>query len=176
MLWLVIHLLPRLAAVYIILSFSEYGGHRWLLHKMRLARRFHSQWMGQLCINHMSLHHKKSYNHAIHTRDDNPWQLLAAGAVFGVLIGMPIHFWIDPPTVKMLAVAGPIYAVVMYMLHRGWHDREEGHQSRLPIICWLDKRHRLRHLCANCNFNVILPLFDWLFFTEVTAQKIASRL
>jgi Fatty acid hydroxylase superfamily len=161
--------LTRLAFTYVLLSFFEYAGHRWLLHKVRLARRCQSKWLERMCLNHMGLHHKKPYRHESHEQDDDPLQLVVAGTAVGLVVAVPIYFFVDHLTVEMLAGFGPLYAVTMYVFHKQMHLRADGPPFRWPLLSWLDKRHRLHHQHPNHNMNVILPLFDWIFGTAAVA-------
>jgi hypothetical protein len=165
-----LHLVASLAFALVLMSFFEYSGHRWLLHKLRMARRFRSKFLQQLCVNHMTLHHKKPYRHIRHEQDDNPWHLLFSGALVGVLVSIPIYFLVDPLTVKILFVIGPLHAVILYTFHREMHMRK----TKLPeiaVLRWLDRKHQLHHVFPNRHFNVILPVFDLVFGTIATSPE-----
>jgi hypothetical protein len=166
---ILVHPVTSLVSAYVLLSFFEYAGHRWLLHKMLIAKRSGSEWLRRMCFNHTALHHKKPYLHTRHEQDDDPLQLLVSGAVVGLAISLPIYFFIDPLTVKLLMVLGPIYAVTMYKVHKHMHLQADSNKAGGALFRWLDSRHRLHHLFPNRNLNVILPLFDWVFGTALTA-------
>lgn len=155
-----------LAASYVVFSWIEYSGHRWLLHKMRMANRLGSQYLQHMCTNHMKLHHGKGYEHKHHQKDDDPLQLTVVGMLVGFVGTLPLYL-VYPFGAKVLVVVGILYALVMYFVHLEMHLRKGWFYAKTPVFRYLERRHRLHHLHPNANYNVLLPLFDWLFGTGV---------
>lgn len=157
-----LHLLLSLGFVYALLSFVEYVGHRWVLHKMRLARYLGSRLLKEMCHNHMVLHHGREYRHREKRRDDQPAQLAAVGLVVGVLAAL-IVYPIDPLTVKILAVSAVVYAPLAWEVHNEMHRARGRFYSKWRLFLYLEEKQRQHHLHPDTNFNVLLPLWDWVF-------------
>lgn len=160
---------------YVFYSFLEYAGHRWLLHKMRLANRFESETIRQMCRNHMKLHHGREYEHEERHYDDNPLQLAIVGFIPSVLMALVV-FRFDHFATKLFMGFGAIYAVVFYVTHLEMHLRRGWFFARTALFRNLDERHRVHHDEPNTNFNVVLPLFDWVFGTEGGQSRNLTRL
>jgi hypothetical protein len=173
-----IHVLLSLLAGYVILSWLEYTGHRWLMHKMRIAKVLRSNWLKRLCHNHMALHHGKPYQHERSNHyegGDDPLQLTITSLVAGLVIAWPIHHFIDHLTVDMLMVLGPLYAVTNYLVHKEMHVARRPFWARTALYRYLEHKHQLHHAHPNTEFNVILPLFDFVFRTSAPAGGIRLR-
>ena len=81
------------------------------------------------------------------------------------------------PAFGLLALAAPRNAVALtfaaafchYLLYEWLHlvsHLPEGHWfSRQRLLAGFRRRHALHHGAAGRNFNITLPLFDWLFGT-----------
>ena len=52
-----------LAGSYVVFSWIEYSGHRWLLHKMRMANRLGSEYLRHIKNNPIKLNHDGEYEH-----------------------------------------------------------------------------------------------------------------
>ena len=166
-----VHLACSIAFGYTALSLLEYAGHRWLLHKMRIAdgcpNAWLNRWLRQLCRNHMALHHGKEYRHKQHKTDDRPLQLALTAFLPGLLIAAVIYQF-DSLTVKVLLVMGVSYAVVAWLVHLEMHLSQGRLYSRTALFRYLDYRHRMHHRCSGTNFNVLLPCWDWVFGTTTS--------
>ncbi len=169
--------MPRLFEVmlclvlwYVVYSFMEYAEHRWLLHKMRVANSLESDSLRQMCRNHMKLHHGRDYEHDEHHYDDNPLQLAIVGFIPSVLVAYFVHK-IDPFAAKLFIVYGAAYGMLFYVLHLEMHLRRGWFFSRMVLFQKLDKRHRDHHAEPNSNYNVVLPLFDWIFGTTASKRR-----
>jgi hypothetical protein len=160
---------------YVFYSLLEYAGHRWLLHKMRVANSFESEWLRLMCRNHMKLHHGRDYEHGEHHQDDNPLQLAIVGFIPSLLSAYLVYK-IDPFAAKLFVSYGAVYAVLFYVVHLEMHLRRGWFFSRTLLFRKLDERHRNHHAEPNSNFNVVLPLFDWVFRTTASKRRILPRM
>lgn len=172
---LLLEILLCLVLWYVYYSFLEYTGHRWLLHKMRLANVLQSEWMRVMCRNHMKLHHGREYEHDEHHHDDNPLQLAIAGFFPSLLTAFFVRK-IDPFAANLLVGYGAGYAILFYAAHLEMHLRRGWFFSRMALFRQLDERHRRHHAEPNSNFNVVLPLFDWVFATTASKQRVLPRI
>lgn len=161
---LALHLACSLAFVYIFFSLVEYTTHRWLMHRMRTARALGLKFLATLCFNHMALHHKRGYDHEDHEEDDHLSHILIAAACVGMPM-VPIVWLIDPFTVGVGVVFSVVYSVGWWLVHLEMHRKEGRFFARNAIFRFLERRHQLHHHYPNTNYNVVLPLWDWLLGT-----------
>ncbi|MDR3613745.1 MAG: sterol desaturase family protein [Candidatus Obscuribacterales bacterium] len=160
---------------YVFYSFLEYTEHRWLLHKMRVANSLQSEWLRQMCRNHMKLHHGRDYEHDEHHQDDNPLQLAIVGFFPSLLAAFFVHK-LDAFAAKLLISYGAAYAVLFYVVHLEMHLRRGWFFSKTWLFRKLDERHRDHHVQPNSNYNVVLPLFDWIFRTTASKHRVLPRI
>jgi hypothetical protein len=167
-----LHLLASVLVSYAVISLVEYVVHRTFMHHMRLASRFGSNFLKQLCRNHMSLHHKKGYKHssAHDEQDDVRWQVSLAGFVPNVLICMALTY-IDPITGVIMFCVGTIYGIVWWAVHNEMHRQEDRAFAGNALFRYIERRHQLHHQFPKTNYNLLLPLWDWIFATEAPSQK-----
>lgn len=158
---IVTHVVFKLVIVYILLSFLEYAGHRWFLHKMSLARRFDSRLLREICFNHMAKHHKRSYRHSDRERDDEPVQIVVLGLILGLFCCL-ILYPLDPQTTKLFVVCSMLHATVAWFVHLEMHRRTGKFYSKWRVFLYLEQKHILHHRHPGSNYNVILPLWDWI--------------
>lgn len=159
-----LHLAVSLAFTYVLYSLVEYSTHRFAMHRMKLARWFNSKFLEKLCYNHMALHHKRGYDHDDHEEDDKLSHILLAAACVGLPI-MPVVYLIDPLTVLVCFVFGIVYSIGWWLVHLEMHRKEGRFFARNAVFRYLERRHQLHHLYPTTNYNVVLPLWDWIFRT-----------
>jgi sterol desaturase/sphingolipid hydroxylase (fatty acid hydroxylase superfamily) len=66
-----------------------------------------------------------------------------------------------------LATSG-VYVVTYELTHLAYHMPEDSWVGRLPLVAVLREHHRRHHhpaLMQKWNFNVTVPLFDWIHGT-----------
>ena len=165
--------------VTMILAFA----FEWRVHQLVLHRRM--PLLDVLYERH-ELHH-----HVIYTHDDmsmrSPRELR--------LILMPAYaivlvFLIDTPfalaTARLVSVnAGCLFMATSMLfflayewLHAAYHFPPQSFIGRLRVIARLREHHRRHHdprLMKHWNFNVTVPLFDWLHRTIWTPEREAAR-
>jgi sterol desaturase/sphingolipid hydroxylase (fatty acid hydroxylase superfamily) len=175
-----LHLAFSLIAAYVLVSQVEYWLHREPMHHMKFAKRMRSEFLRQLCFNHMALHHKKGYEHepdedggydSDHHEDDKRWQISLAGLIPNVIF-CALLWLVDPISSVTLFVVGTVYGIVWWEVHNEMHRRQGRAISRTAWFRYIEGRHRLHHKYPNTNYNLILPLCDWLFGTEAPAQQL----
>lgn len=171
---LALHLAVSLAFVYVLFSHVEYVTHKHLMHHMRWARRLGSKFLEALCKNHMSKHHKRDYRHADDEEDDKLWMILLAAACVGLPIS-PIVWYVDPLTVFVGGAFAVVYSIGWWLVHLEMHRDKGWFYSKNAVFRYLERRHQLHHLYPNSNFNVVLPLCDWLYGTYHVADRRLAR-
>ncbi len=169
-----LHLAVSLAFVYALFSLVENVTHRHLMHHMRWARRLGIKFLETLCFNHMAKHHKRDYHHESDDDDDHLSHILIAAACVGMPL-IPIVWLIDPLTVYVGGVFSVVYSIGWWLVHREMHRSEGRFFAGNAIFRYLERRHQLHHLYPNTNYNVVLPLWDWIFGTYRVPQSARAR-
>jgi sterol desaturase/sphingolipid hydroxylase (fatty acid hydroxylase superfamily) len=82
-----------------------------------------------------------------------------------------------PRNAALLAVATSLFFFLLYeWLHLSYHLPPATFIGRNPLIALLRALHQRHHdprLMRRWNFNVTVPLFDWLHRTRWTPQRAA---
>lgn len=159
-----LHLVKSLAFAYVLYSLVEYTTHRYLMHRMRIARKVGIKFFSTLCINHMSKHHKRGYDHDTDEQDDHLSHILIAAACVGLPVA-PFVYMVDPFTAYVCAGFGAVYSTGWWFLHLEMHRDKGWFFARNAVFRYLERQHQLHHHYPDSNFNIVLPLFDWVFGT-----------
>jgi hypothetical protein len=163
--WLVV------PAVLLLANFFE-----WRVHKKVLHRR--SRWippMQTIYDKHTPMHHMVYVEEDMALRSSKEFRLVlipAAGVAGIVLTASPIAFaigrlWSGPAGWLFLLTAS-LYMVTYEVLHLCYHAPSESFIGRLAFIKVMRAHHAKHHdprAMQKWNFNVTLPLFDWVMGT-----------
>ncbi len=162
-----LHLLVSVLVAYAAISFVEYAVHRVLMHHMRIAIRLGSKLLMELCKNHMALHHKKGYRHStVHDeQDDVRWQVSLAGFLPNIVVCF-ILTCIDPLSGATMFFIGTVYGIVWWAVHNEMHRHQGRAFANNAVFQYIERRHQLHHLYPKTNYNLLFPLWDWVFATE----------
>lgn len=148
----------------------------WRVHKKVLHRR--SRWfppMQTIYDKHTPMHHMIYVEEDMALRSSKEFRLVlipAAGVAGIVLTASPIalaigRLWSAPAGWLFLLTAS-LYMVTYEVLHLCYHAPSESFIGRLAFIKVMRAHHAKHHdprLMQKWNFNVTLPLFDWLMGT-----------
>jgi sterol desaturase/sphingolipid hydroxylase (fatty acid hydroxylase superfamily) len=153
---------------FVIANLFEWHAHRNLLHR---------RWplAGVLYDRHTPQHHR-IYRYADMAMQKWPelrLVLIPAYGVFGlVAINTPLAMligWLLGPNVGWLFLLTTALYVVSYELtHLSYHLPAQSFIGRRAFVRWMREHHARHHdprLMQRWNFNVTLPLGDWLFGT-----------
>ncbi len=168
--WLVV------PAVILLANFYE-----WRVHKHVLHRRF---WPFEVIYDkHTPMHHMIYVEEDMALRSAQEFRLVlipAAGVLGIVLAAAPIAFglsylWSSAAGWLFLLTAS-LFMVTYEVLHLCYHAPEDSFIGRRKIIAVLRTHHARHHdprLMQKYNFNVTVPLFDWIMGTMApkTAKK-----
>ena len=164
--WLVV------PGVFLLANFFEWRVHKHVLHRRR--------WPLQMIYDkHTPMHHMIYIEEDMALRSTKEFRLVlipAAGVLGIVLASTPIaialaHFWSGPAGWLFLATAS-LYMVSYEVLHLCYHAPSESFIGRLRFIRVMRAHHAKHHdprFMQKWNFNVTVPLFDWIMRT--TAPK-----
>lgn len=160
-----------LAVIPIVLLFASF--FEWLVHRDVLHKR---RWpMEVIYDQHTPMHHMVYVEDDMALRSVKEFRLIlipAAGVLGIVLAAAPgaflvARFW--SPTAGCLFLLSGSFSMVSYeVLHLCYHAPKESFIGRLWLIAVLRAHHARHHdprLMQRYNFNVTVPLFDWIMGT-----------
>ncbi len=161
-------------AVILLANFYE-----WRVHKMVLHRRF---WpFGVISDKHTPMHHMIYVEEDMALRNVKEFRLVlipAAGVLGIVLAASPIaiglsYLWSAAAGCLFLLTAS-LFMVSYEILHLCYHAPADSFIGRLRLIKVLRAHHARHHdprLMQRYNFNVTVPLFDWIMGTMAPPKK-----
>lgn len=154
-------------------------GFEWRVHKSVLHER--QPLLGILYVRH-ELHH-----HVIYTYDDmtmrsnREWRLVLMPAyaivlVFLMMVPIVAALWFfATPNIALIHLATSMVFFLAYeWMHLSYHLPQEHPIGRLSLIRRLRELHRRHHdpkLMKRWNFNVTVPLWDWIHRTAWSTER-----
>lgn len=162
--WVDLLILP----IWILLLFIfEWVVHRWVLHRstfgLRSIYRLHMEHHGLYGMETMSLVEFREIYYIL-------MPVYAIGLVFGLVL--PLGFflgWLISLNCGYLIVISSLGFFLAYeWLHLSYHMPVGSFVGRMSLVRHLRRFHRLHHnslLMNRYNFNVTLPLVDWMMGT-----------
>jgi hypothetical protein len=160
--WLVI------PGVFLLANIFEWRAHKHVLHRRR--------WPVQVIYDrHTPIHHMVYTEHDMAMRDPRELRLvlIPAAGVLGVVVTLvpvaaAVGWLLTPNAGWLMLISGGLYMVTYELTHMSYHLRPESFIGRLWLIRVL-RRHHARHhdprLMQKWNFNVTVPLFDFILGT-----------
>lgn len=145
----------------------------WRVHKHVLHRRF---WPFEVIYDkHTPMHHMIYVEEDMALRSVKEFRLvlIPAMGVLGIVLGAaPVafavaHFWSAAAGWLFLVTAG-LFMVSYEVLHLCYHAPKDSFIGRRRIIARLRAHHAKHHdprYMQRWNFNVTVPLFDWIMGT-----------
>ncbi|MFO0677560.1 MAG: sterol desaturase family protein [Polyangiaceae bacterium] len=154
--------------------FVAFNGIEWVAHRDFLHVRRRGAEV--LYDRHTPVHHRIFVEDDMALRDVREFGMVlipAYGIVLIASVVAPLSFglaWAGQRNVACLfAATAMAYAVSYEWLHLAYHAPSSSFVGRLGFVARL-RRHHARHhrpsLMQTTNFNVSLPLFDWLLGTS----------
>ncbi|HVH46532.1 MAG TPA: sterol desaturase family protein [Labilithrix sp.] len=147
--------------------------YEWRVHRDVLHKRF---WPFEVIYDkHTPMHHMIYVEEDMALRHVQEFRLvlIPAAGVLGIVLGTaPIaiglaHFWSAAAGWLFLLTAS-LFMVTYEVLHLCYHAPKDSFVGRLGIIARLRAHHARHHdprLMQRYNFNVTIPLFDWVMGT-----------
>jgi hypothetical protein len=164
-------------AVFILANGFEWRAHRELLHRKK--RPFEV-----LYRKHTPEHHVVFVEGDMAIRD---WRelhlvLIPALGVLGIVVSLApfaaLMGWVLTPNIGWLVLlTGGLYMVGYELSHLSYHLDPESLVGRFPLVRVLRHHHARHHdprLMQKWNFNVTIPLFDWICGTIAARYGKAS--
>lgn len=161
-----------LFATILFVNFAEYASHRWLGHiKTKIGAFFYQRHTGD--------HHSFFLERDMEYQNTRDWRVVffPAYLIFAFLaavvpIGYALHTFVSPNTAYMF-VTGGIFGYLFYeVMHFSYHVKNGSAVEKvfLMIPGWKQMRHthvlhHKRDVMHDANFNITLPIFDFLLGT-----------
>lgn len=163
-----------------VVLFANY--FEWRVHKHVLHRRF---WPFEVIYDkHTPMHHMIYVEEDMALRDVRELRLVlipAAGVLGIVLAASPVAIgiaWLWSSAAGWLfLLTSSLFMVSYEVLHLCYHAPADSFIGRRKIICVLRSHHARHHdpsLMQRYNFNVTVPLFDWIMGTMAPKRDAAS--
>lgn len=152
--------------------------YEWRVHKDVLHRRF---WPFEVIYDkHTPMHHMMYVEEDMALRDPREFRLVlipAAGVLGIVLATAPValavaYVWSAAAGWLFLLTAS-LFMVSYEVLHLCYHAPKDSFVGRLGFVAVLRAHHARHHdprLMQRYNFNVTVPLFDWIMGTMAPAD------
>lgn len=149
-------------------NLAEYLGHRGPMHR--------KQPLLSMVYLHTTIHHRffthDSFGYSeprdFHALLLPPSILLFFFGLFAAPVGVALY-WFLSSNVALLFVASALFYFVSYeWMHFCYHAPPDSPVLRLPFMLALRQHHLTHHnpkLMTHYNFNITVPVFDWLFKT-----------
>jgi sterol desaturase/sphingolipid hydroxylase (fatty acid hydroxylase superfamily) len=125
-----------------------------------------------------------TYDH-MQMRSSREFRLVLVPAYAVVLIALidaPLAFvlWkLVTPNTGLIYLATAMFFFLSYeWLHLSYHLPETSFIGRLPLIAKLREHHRRHHdprLMKTWNFNVTVPVFDWIYGSNWSPERERAR-
>lgn len=164
--------LAVIPAGFVLANLVEWHAHKELLHKRR--------WFAPaLYDQHTPKHHQIYTTDAMEVQDPRELRLVlipAYGILLILLSSAPMTYllWRWSPNVAWLWLATNTGYILAYeWLHLAYHAPKTSFAGRNRWIRKLRRHHAIHHdlqMMQAWNFNVTVPLFDWILGTLVTRR------
>jgi len=158
--------------VFVMANLFEWRAHKHILHRRR-------RFLEIIYDRHTPVHHMVFTEHNMTIREPRELRLvlIPAAGVVGIVLGLaPVAalagFLITPNAGWLMLVTAALYMVTYELSHTSYHLPEDSFVGRLRLVRVLRKHHAKHHdpeLMQQWNFNVTVPLWDWLLGTIAPA-------
>lgn len=183
-----VHALRPLELLVIPLVFVIANGVEWRAHKDLLHHR--RKPFQELYDRHTPQHHMVFHYDDMAIRDRRELRLVlipAIGVLAIVIAAVPMALvagwmgrtWLGSDNVGWIFLAScAVYVVTYELSHMSYHLPEDSFIGGLALVRVLREHHARHHdprLMQRWNFNVTVPLFDWLHGTIAKRELVDAR-
>jgi hypothetical protein len=155
----------------------------WRVHKSVLHQRM--PLLGELYERHELAHHVIYQHDDMALRSPREMRLILMptyAIVIVFLLDVPIALalgrWVSPNVGLFVLATAMSFFLSYEWLHLAYHLPEDSFIGRLSLVRRLRELHRRHHdpsLMKRWNFNVTLPLFDWVHGTVWSPERAERR-
>jgi hypothetical protein len=160
-------------------TFLFANAFEWWVHRNVLHRRF--PLLKTIYEKHTPMHHGVYVTEDMEIASTREFRMIlipAVGVLSIVLFTAPLAWglaWLTSANVGWLfLLTSSLYLVSYELSHLAYHLPRKSFIGRLKLIGLLRRQHARHHdpaLMQEWNFNVTVPLFDWILRTNVPADK-----
>jgi hypothetical protein len=166
------------------ITFLIANAFEWRAHKSLLHHR--TPPLHHLYDRHTPEHHMVFGYDDMAIRDFKELKLVLIPAIgiFGIVAMCTPMAWLlghflSPNRGWLFLVTAAIYVVGYEVSHMSYHLPSDSFIGRLWLVQWLREHHRRHHharLMQKWNFNVTIPLFDWVHRSTVSKELLDKTL
>lgn len=159
-------------------NFFEWWAHKNILHRPQ-------PFLRDLYEKHTPLHHRmyRWGDMAIRDRRELRFILIPASGVLGIVISaspvaIALGYFVSANVGWLALMAMALYVIMYEMTHLAYHLPKEHFVHRLPFVDRLAEHHARHHnpaFMGRWNFNVTIPLADFVLGTFVPKRLLAER-
>lgn len=154
----------------IVMSFVEHQVHSRLMHK-RSIERFKRTFEAHAIVHHGQHYSSTFVDEPVAPGEDKEIRLTVRKAPIKALpVALLIAFVSWPGAVIFVAVV-TLHHWVWNKIHLEMHKPEHRGFSKWRAYQFLARYHWLHHRHPNKNFNVVFPLADYIFGTNIRANE-----
>jgi hypothetical protein len=165
------------AVWFVAMSFVEHFAHRHLMHR----KGFIDRWFPMIYHRHAIQHHRTYYKVFNPEPDDFGRKL---NIRFEILPSLPIAlvwaallFPFSKVSASMVLAAIFAHHALWNLVHEEMHDPKGRFFSKWGIYRFLARYHWMHHTYPGKNYNVVLPLADYVWGTHLKpSQKDVKRM
>jgi len=156
-------------------SFFEWVAHKYVMHNphsfWRHAYNSHTKVHHNVFRSDESYHLQKGVDHSIIHMLKWAIPIILVGSFPYVLVAAALYLFVSLNVSLTITITG-IFVTALYYgsyesLHWCKHLPRRRFIERLRVFRFLNGHHLLHHRYLNKNYNVVLPLADWLFRTRL---------
>ncbi len=152
-------------------SFGEWAIHRYMHNHPRL-------WFQRVYGDHVQVHHRIYRGDASYVAGERPHRELTLkwwAEPFPLATHLPVlvalGIWLSIPTAVACFVAAVLYQGTYEYLHYCMHVPTGRWFERTVAFRWLNAHHQQHHRKHNTNFNVLLPIADYVLRTHQSPAR-----
>lgn len=146
-----------------LMSFIEWVGHYYIMH-----RKF--PFCDKIFRNHAILHHRTYFKVFNHEEDEAGRQLNIKLEVFEDLLRasplLILLYLVSPLFCVIFTATFVAHHVIWNLIHSEMHNPTDCFFRDFGVFKWLQSHHWMHHRYPGRNYNVVLPLFDYIFGTH----------
>lgn len=165
-------------AVFVLANLFEWRAHKKLLHRRTPP-------LHELYDRHTPVHHRiyRYGDMQVRTWRELRFVLIPAIGILGIVVSAAPLAWgigrlVNPNVGWLFLMGEAVYTVSYELTHLSYHMPSDSFVQRFALVRWLSEHHGRHHdprLMQRWNFNVTLPLFDWVFGTTAP-QALVDRI
>ncbi len=166
------------AGLLVLMSFLEHQIHKHIMHRKHFLSKYFKA-VKKVFDSHAILHHGHYYNIFTDERaTDRKDRGINLSMLEGFLEALPfsaLFAIVSLPAAIMFELVVLFHHFIWNQIHMEMHKNESRFFSHWPVYKFLARHHYLHHRHPDKNFNVVLPLADYVLGSNVHPTKADLR-